>query len=111
MNKGLGIGAMVVAILAIFVPVVTIYVVWLALALAILAALMGDRVFPIVTVLISAINLFFFSPMTWALMAGENQEGKSFFFYMTVAMMIAPIAAMIMSAAKPTNEITEGEVQ
>jgi len=104
MNKGLGVGAMVVAILAIFVPVVTVYVVWLALGLATLAALMKDMTYPIVTVLISAINVVFLSPMTWALMAGENLEGKSAFFYITVAMMIAPIAAMIIGATKSTNK-------
>ena len=109
MNKGLGVGAMVVAILAIFVPVVTVYVVWLALVLATLAALMKDMTYPIVTVLISGINLVFLSPMTWALMAGENQEGKSFFWYMTIVLMIAPIVAMIMSAIKPKNN-TNGEV-
>lgn len=110
MEKGLGIGAMVVAILAIFVPVVTIYVVWGALVLATLAALMGDKTFAIVTILISAMNLVFLSPMTWAAIAGENIGGGNMLFYVTIALFITPIVAMVMNAMHTSTSSTkEGE--
>jgi hypothetical protein len=108
MNKGLGLGAMVLAILAILVPVVTIYVVWLALILATIAVLMGDRVYFIVTVLISIVNLVFLSPMTLALLKGENLNGESSFLYGTIALLAAPIGAMIFSIVK-THSKKEGE--
>ena len=57
--KALGISALVVAILGIFVPVVTIYVVWFSLALAATGAFMGDKVFPIVALVANLINLVF----------------------------------------------------
>jgi hypothetical protein len=50
MGKGFGISALVVGLLAIFVPLVTIYVIWLSLALASIAGFFGDRVFPIVSI-------------------------------------------------------------
>ena len=110
MNKGLGVGAMVVAILAIFVPVVGIYVVWGALVLAALAAFMGDRTYPIVTVLISIVNVVFLSPMMLVAFTGENQNGGSFYLYMTIALCFAPIVAMIMNVVASTNKNIEGEV-
>ena len=50
MAKGFGIAALVVAILAVFVPVVSIVVVWFALILAAIAGLLGNRVYPIAVV-------------------------------------------------------------
>lgn len=63
MAKGLGVASLVVAILGIFVPVVTIYVVWLALILAALAGFLGDKVFPIASLLACLINVIFLSPL------------------------------------------------
>lgn len=104
MNRGLGIGAMVASILAIFVPVVGIYVVWLGLGLAVIAGLMGDKTYPIVTILISFINIIFLSPMTLILFKGENENGNTFFFYMTIVLIIAPILAMIGNTMIETNK-------
>jgi len=104
MGQGLGIGAMIVAILAIFVPVVGIYVVWGALVLATVAALMGDRVYPVVTVIITIVNVVFLSPLILAAFSGEEKSGESFFFYVTIVLIIAPIATMIISVVTIGNK-------
>jgi hypothetical protein len=96
--KALGISALVVAILGIFVPVVTIYVVWFSLALAAIGAFMGDKVFPIVALVANLINLVFLSPLTWMLLFGEDAGGGSFFAITTIIMFISPIGAMIFKA-------------
>ena len=62
MAKGFGIAALVCAILAIFIPFVGIVVSGIAIVLAIVAALSGDRVFATATSLIAAVNTFFLSP-------------------------------------------------
>lgn len=62
MAKGFGIAALVCAIVAIFVPFVGIVVSGMAIVLAIVAALSGDRVFATATSLIAAVNTFFLSP-------------------------------------------------
>lgn len=104
MGKGFGVAALVVALLAFAVPLVTIYVVWLALGLAVAAALFGDKVFPIAAVCASLINLVFFSPLTWMALAGESLGGGSALKTVTILLFIAPIAALIFRAVtKPTS--------
>lgn len=100
MAKGLGIAALVLSILAIFVPVITIFVVWLAMILAAVGGFFGERAFAIASVLVSLVNLILLSPMTWAAFAGENAGGGAFFQTVTVILFIAPIVAMIVGAKK-----------
>lgn len=103
MQKGLGIAALVVAILSILVPVVTIYVVWLALVLAAVAAFMGDKAFPVAAALTCLVNLVFLSPMTWAVFTGEHFSGGSFFKVTTIILFIAPFVALILAAKKKSE--------
>jgi len=109
MAKGLGIAALVVAVLGILVPVVTIYVVWLSLVLAAIAGLLGDTTFPIAATIASLVNIVFLSPMTWALFAGENIGGESFFMVTTVVLFISPVAAMIFVATKGKKKTVNTE--
>jgi len=69
MAKGFGIAALVCAIVAIFVPFVGIVVSGIAIVLAIVAALSGDRVFATATSLIAAVNTFFLSLSSSAISA------------------------------------------
>jgi hypothetical protein len=103
MAKGLGIAALVISILSIFVPVVTLYVVWLALALAAVAGFLGDRVFPIASLVICLVNIVFLSPLTWAALAGESMSGGFFLKIGTIIMFIAPIVGLILGAKKGTQ--------
>ena len=66
MGKGLGIAALVFAIISIFIPLVSLYIMWIALALAASAAFARDKGFSIAAFAIVAVNLFFLSPVALA---------------------------------------------
>jgi hypothetical protein len=74
-HKGFGLAALVLSMLAIFVPVVTIYMVLLAVGLAAVAGFLGDRAFTVASVAISVVNIVFLSPSTRAARAGESLQG------------------------------------
>lgn len=103
MDKGFGIAALVLAILAIlaiFVPVVGIFVSGLALIFAAVAALSGDRVYATATPLIAGVNTFFLSPSLWIAMAGSSASGEQTGFVLAiVAFLAAPFVAMILNAS------------
>lgn len=109
MAKGFGIAALVVALLGIAVPIVTIFVIWLALVLAALAGFLGDKAFPIATVLTCLINLVFFSPLTWAALFGESLQGGSTLKVTTIILFITPLVALVIGAItrKPETKTTE----
>jgi len=72
--KALGIIAMVVAIVSIFVPIVGVYLTLLSAILLAFAAGEGF-VFGMVAVGVNLISLIFLSPMLWV--AGAAQQGTS----------------------------------
>jgi len=98
MSKGLGIAALVVALVALGVPLLGLYVSWLAAVLAVIAALAGDRVFATATPVIAAINTLFFSPLALATFASENEGGSNVRLYITIILFAAPFIAMVMNA-------------
>lgn len=100
MSKGLGIAALVLGILSIFVPVVSLYVVWLALILATVAAVAGDKTFSIATFTLCLINILFLSLATWMALAGEKLSGGSFLKAGTVILFIAPIGGLIFAVTQ-----------
>jgi hypothetical protein len=101
MGKGLGVAALVVSILAIFVPIVTIYVIWLSLVLAAVAGLLGDKTFPIAATLANLVNILFMSPVTLMALTGENLDGGSTpLMTTTTTLFIAPIVTLILGALK-----------
>ena len=77
MNKGFGIAALVIAIIAIFIPVVGIFFSGAGLILAAIAALAGDRAFAVATLLIAGVNTFFMSPSVWAALAGSGRWSRA----------------------------------
>ena len=99
MAKGFGIAALIVALIAFGVPVVGLFVSWLAAVLAVIAALAGDRVFATVTALVAVVNTFFLSPLTLAMFIGEGQqEGQPVLLIATIVIFAAPFIAMMLNA-------------
>ncbi len=96
MSKGIGIASLVFGILAIFVPVVSLYVVWLALALAALAAFTGDKALSVATLLVCLVNVIFLSPATILVLGGV-----SFLKTCTLGLFLAPIVGLIIGNRKP----------
>jgi hypothetical protein len=111
MAKGFGIVGLVIAIIAIFVPLVAIYVMWLGLIVATVGALAGDRIFTVITWVVTIANIAFFSPLTLALLIGEQAAteeagGSGIFLTITIVLFIAPIVAMILHA---TGKVMHGK--
>ena len=104
MSKGLGIAALVIALLGVIVPLVTVWVIWLALALAAFAAFGGDKSFPIAAVLVCLVNILFLSPLTLMMLKGESMQGGSLYMILTIVAFIAPIVGLFLSAT-PTSSI------
>lgn len=106
MSKGLGIAALVIALLGVIVPLVTVWVIWLALGLAAFAAFSGDKSFPIAAVLVCLVNILFLSPLTLMMLKGESMQGGSSYMMVTIVAFIAPIVGLFLSA-KPASSIAE----
>jgi hypothetical protein len=102
MGKGLGIAALVIAIISIFIPIVGVFTGWLALILAAVGALAGDVVFTVAVVAISAVSYIFLSPTMWLATAGANANpgpgSPSALLIVTFILLAAPIAALILRA-------------
>jgi hypothetical protein len=98
MSKGFGIAALVFAILAIPVPF-GIFLSAVAVGLAVIAALAGDRVFASATALIAVVNALFLSPSTWIMMGGGDPGARAFITTMIIVIGALPFVAMALNAA------------
>ncbi len=107
MSKGFGIAALVLAILGIFVPIVSIYVVWLALILTAVAAFAGDRSLSIAAFVICLVNVLFLSPAT--LVEFGAKQGGSGLATFTVILFVIPLIGFIVKYKK--KPLTTGEKQ
>lgn len=101
MAKGFGIAAIIVVVISFFIPVVGYVGVGIAMVLAAIAALAGDRVFATVTAIVGAVSVFAFSPLMWAAMASEDGGtcGKSSFFALVIGILALPFIAMMLNAS------------
>jgi hypothetical protein len=99
MAKGFGIAALILVIVAMFVPIFGIFVSGIAILFAVVAALAGDRVFATATPIVGGINTFFLSPSTWMMMGGQTDAERSTFVMVVVVGIAAPFVAMILNAA------------
>jgi|HubBroStandDraft_6_1064221.scaffolds.fasta_scaffold2925460_1 hypothetical protein len=97
MSKLLGASALVCAVLTIFIPSASIHASGAAIALAVLAGFMGERLLASTTSVVVAINVFFLSfPISTVLETrGPHQAG---FVAALLAGLLAPFAAMLMGS-------------
>ena len=95
MAKGFGIAALVLAIVAIFVPGYGTLLSGLALILAAIGALAGDRAFAVATPLIAAANAYFLSPLLWH---AAGQGGSGGVVLLILAFLALPLVAIGLNA-------------
>jgi len=99
MQKGLGIAALVIAIIVIFVPFAGS---WLTILVALLAAFAAGEGFglAIAAILIDVIHIFVFSPLLWATQglasAGAAQQGKEVVFLPWVLIGFQAVAFVVL---------------
>ncbi len=87
-----GMVAFLLSLIALGVPVYGIMIGWAALALACIAALYGDKVFTVATVLVSIINYLFLSPN---LLLSALNPTDSNWIEISMLMVGAPIVALM----------------
>jgi len=93
-GTGIGIACLIVAIIAIFIPIYGGYLMGVALLGAALAALFGDKALTIATVATSGLNLWLFSPIV-KLAVVENVSGLGL---LALILFAAPIVAMYLNS-------------
>ncbi len=70
-KKMLGMSSLLLAMMAVFTPIVTIYLIWASIFMAGFAGLTGSLVFSAIAILVNVFNLVFFSPVSLALVGGN----------------------------------------
>ena len=99
MQKGLGIAALVIAIIAMFTPFLGT---WLTIVVAIMAAFAYGQGFglAIAAIAINVIHIFFFSPLLWAtqgvLSAGAAAGGGDMVFMPWILLAIQAGATVVL---------------
>ena len=98
-GAGIGLAALLVALVGAFVPVIGLIIGWVALALAALAALCGDKGFAIATIIVSGAVFLFLTPSLWldTAVGNHNPTGNGYLMLTTsIALLAAPIIAMFL---------------
>ena len=110
LGKGLGIAALCFAIIGAFMPVVGLYVGWIALLLASAAALFGQRGLAVATAIISAVVFVFLTPSLW-MTQGLTMLGNEFaraegrptvvnpFLIVSLVALATPIVSVFLNAS------------
>jgi len=98
MANGFGIAALVFAILAIFIPF-GIVISAIAIVLAIVAALAGDKMFAIATAVIALVNTLFLSPSTWIVLSGSDPNASGILKVLIFVVCLLPIGAILLRAS------------
>ena len=101
MAKGLGIIALVISILSIFVPLVSLFLVWLALIVATIAGVFDGKTFTIATFVVCLVNILFLYPGTWTAFLGHKMADVFVLNVVTIIFFIAPIAGLIFGSMRP----------
>ena len=94
---GLGITALVCALLAIIVPIYGFWISGLAIIFAVVTALAGDRVFSIVTPIVAGINSYFLSPSLWLMFHSVSDRGTMVAVFLVF--LVAPFVAIALNTS------------
>lgn len=96
MAKGLGIGALVISILSIFLPAIGVFIAWIGLILASAGALAGDKAFAVSCSVIGTVNLLLLSPSVWLEQGGRqlNGGGTGVLLIISLFLIAAPLVCI-----------------
>jgi len=117
MGMGMGIAGLVLAIVAIFIPLVALYVVWVSLIFTAIAAFAGDKPFSIASWCVNLVNLVLLSPITLAILIGgpasdNTIRGPSIFLLVvTIALFVLVIVGWFVGRKKPAVPMVPFQMQ
>jgi hypothetical protein len=92
-----GVAALVSAVY-VFMPVYSLHLFVLAIVLAVVAALAGDRLFAATTPAIAGLNLYFSSPVFWPTLASMQIAEQTVFVSGICLGLISPLVAIYLHA-------------
>jgi hypothetical protein len=87
-KKMLGMTSLMLAVMAVFTPILTIYLIWFSIFMAGFAGLTGSLVFSAIAIMINVVNLVFLSPISLALVGGN-------FFSMIITLFVFIISISV----------------
>ena len=96
LSTGLGIAAIIIAVIAFFVPLAGLFIGWVALLIACGAALYGDKGLSIATAVVCAINFFFLTPAMWV--------GGALLVIPSLILCLAPIGTIVYMTRKQASQ-------
>ncbi len=106
--KALGIVAMILAIIDIFIPVIGVYLTVLAALFAAFAAGEG-LVFAAVAILLNLVNLVFLSPSLWVTEVGVRSTGHSGpGIFLVAIQIVAAVIVAVIHRSKKRGKISSG---
>lgn len=104
-STGVGIAGLSLAIIGAVLPIVGLWIGWVALIIVFVAALMGERGLTIATVILSAVVFLFLTPSLWLtgsleVVTPEGQYSEpavpQIALAVSIVLLIAPIVGMIL---------------
>ena len=104
LGAGIGLAALIIAGIGMWMPIIGLFIGWLALVVACFAALCGDKGFSIATVVLSAFAFWIFTPSLWieagasadVTMLCSEASRRAGCRIFSIALLIAPIVSMIL---------------
>lgn len=97
LSSGIGLAALIIAVIGIFIPVVGLFIGWFALLIALVAALTGDKGLSIATVVVSALGFALLTPSLWVEAGASSAQGSPpVLRILTIILLLAPVAGMIL---------------
>lgn len=99
---GLGVAGFVVLIISVLIPYYGLHIGALALAIVTVGAFMGDRLFTVLTVVVSAVKVWFLSP-TFALLTSSYSDGVATFHILAAGAHLVPLIAILIGAKRLEN--------
>jgi hypothetical protein len=100
-GTGIGIAALIVAVLGMIMPGIGLFVAWVALIVACVAALFGDKALTIATLIVSIVGFVLFTPSLWLTLTVNGVEKSSpsnVLRVITIVLLIAPVVCMILNS-------------
>ena len=108
MNKqtalGMSIAGFVILILSVFIPFYGLHVGGIALALATVGAFLGERIFAIVTVTVSAAKVWFLSPTFNLMMSSATGSDLALLYAIAIGAHAAPIVALLIAGMRAKSD-------
>lgn len=103
-GTGIGLAALIAAVIGAFVPLLGLYIGWLALVFATLAALFGNRGLAMATTCLSSVVFVFMTPTLWlehaahAIGAGAATNHGPVLQVISIGLLLAPVVAIVLNS-------------